>query len=118
MATAVALTSAGVGGKTHQTFRLGCVLYDRKGRVVKAKVNSLKTHPKMAKLTPWPFLHAEQACILSQGVDNCEGLSLLVVRVRRDGSYGMAEPCVVCKKLIEAAGITNVHWSTPEWSAR
>lgn len=115
IATTVAEASEGVGGRSRKTFKLGCVLFDKRGRVVKAKTNSMKTHPKLAKLTDWPFLHAEQACILSQGVDNCEGLNLLVVRVRKDGSFGNAEPCAVCKKLIKLAGVNNVIWSRPEW---
>lgn len=114
IATLVALSSPGVGGKTKQTFRLGAVLFDRKGRVLKAKVNSYKTNPRLSKYTEYPHVHAEQACILSYGLDNCEGLSLMVVRVRRDGSLADSKPCSVCKKMLDNCGLKSVWYSTKD----
>lgn len=108
---AVALSAHGVGGRKGDNFRLGCILFDKRGKVVKARTNSMKTHPKLTSLTEFPFLHAEQACILSQGIDNCDGLSLMVVRVRKDSSLANAKPCSTCEKVIKLTGIKKVFYT-------
>jgi tRNA(Arg) A34 adenosine deaminase TadA len=108
---AVALSGNGVGGRTGNNFKLGAVLFDSRGRVVSAKVNSLKTHPLLTRFTKYPFLHAEQAAILSQGLDNCRGLNLMVLRLRKDNSIGGAKPCEVCSNMIKLAGIRTVYYS-------
>jgi hypothetical protein len=47
VAYGVALSGQGVGPR--YAFRHGAVLFDRSGKIVSAKSNSLKTHPKLAR---------------------------------------------------------------------
>ena len=108
-AYAVALSGQGVGPR--YAFRHGAVLFDRSGKILSAKSNSLKTHPKLVKFTDYPYLHAESACILGHGMDNCEGLSLLVLRVLKNDQVSLSKPCVICQRIIEDAGLKNVYYT-------
>lgn len=109
-AYAVAICGEGAGGNKHSTFRLGAVLV-KKNRPVASSVNSYKTHPVARRLSEWPFLHAEMAAIIKCGLDNCEGLTLYVCRVRRDRTIGSAKPCAACEKLIQEVGIKEVKYT-------
>jgi tRNA(Arg) A34 adenosine deaminase TadA len=112
-AKTAALCSPGVGGRTKDTFRLGAVLVERK-RVVAASFNSYRTHPLLAKYTEFPFKHAETAVIIKQGLLNCVGLDLYVLRIGRGKPVGLAKPCNICMKWIESAGIARVYYSINE----
>ena len=82
IARLIALDGPGVGGLQGHTFRLGAVLV--KGHVgIVSRYNSYKTHPALAKFTAHPYLHAEQAVILFQGLDNCKDLILFTLRITR-----------------------------------
>lgn len=110
--TNIALSSEGVGA--NKNYKVGAILF-RKKRIITAKANSYKTHTALAKLTKYPHLHAETNCILSQGLDNCNDLSLLVLRVRRPGiQLSMAKPCPICTELIHQAGLDKVYYS--DWN--
>jgi len=98
-----------------RNFKLGAVLFD-KGVIINAKGNCTKTHPGLRHYTPWPVLHAESRCILSHGLDNCDGLELLVVRINKTGNVTMARPCDVCGELIKDVGIKRVWYS--DWEGR
>lgn len=76
--------------------------------------NNAKTHPALLPFTPWPYLHAESNCLIHYGLDNCEDLALLVIRVLKSGELSMAKPCEVCTKLIKYAKIKNVYYS--DWN--
>lgn len=108
-AYAVALSGQGVGPR--YAFRHGAVLFDRSGKILSAKSNSLKTHPKLAKFTDYPYLHAESACIIGHGMDNCDGLSLLVLRVLKNNQVSLSKPCVICQRVIEDAGLKSVYYT-------
>lgn len=112
----VAVEAAKEGGVGHRTrsFRVGAVLFDKKKRILDVRPNSMKTHPFLKRITPFPFLHAEAHCILSHGINNCEGLDLLVCRINKDGSLNMACPCEVCRTLIKMAKIRNVYYT--DWN--
>lgn len=110
IATEQALLSQGVGAQNHA--RLGAVLHDR-AHVYAAKPNGMKTHPFLARHTPWPFLHAETACLLAHGLDHCRGLDLAVVRINRAGTRRLlARPCRLCEHILTEAGIRRVTFST------
>lgn len=109
-AKAVALSGPGTGRRN--SFRVGAVLFDNRGRVLAAKHNSYKTHPFLSSFTKWPFQHAESACLLAHGLDYCSEASLLVVRYHLDSrTLSCAKPCEVCAKLINMAGIQKVYFS-------
>ena len=104
----VAMASEGTG--VRQCFRVGAILFHRK-RILQAKHNSYKTHPALAKFYKYPHMHAEAACILAHGLDNCKGLDLLVVRVGKKNNMTMAKPCDPCSELIKYVGINKVFYS-------
>ncbi len=104
-ARGVAISSGGVGGRNGKSFRLGAVLSNRSGHILTAGVNSYKTHPELLHFTKYPFIHAEQACMLKWGLDNCFGLTLTVVRIKQDGSLGNSKPCPVCCEIMRTVGI-------------
>lgn len=111
IARLIALDGPGVGGRDSNTFRLGAVLVNGPIGIV-SRYNSYKTHPALAKFTPYPYLHAEQAVILFQGLDNCEGLNLFTLRITRQDEIALAKPCKICQELIELAKIENVYYTT------
>ena len=106
-AKAVAISGVGTckGG-----FRVGAVLLER-GRIINAKSNSYKTHPLLTKYTEWPFQHAESACIIANGIDNCEDMDLIVTRVDKRNNLTMAKPCDSCQALMRDANINKVFYS-------
>jgi hypothetical protein len=110
---AVAMASPGVGGRNHNNFRIGAVLSD--GPIIlSSKFNSYKTDAKLLPFYKFPFSHAESSCILGVGLDNCEGKCLVVTRIKKDGSVGLAKPCGECQTLIGKVGIKRVWYSTEE----
>lgn len=56
--------------------------------------------------------HAEESALLSVG-DGAHGTTVLVVRVRRNGTLGMARPCGRCRLTLAAAGVKRAVYSTP-----
>jgi deoxycytidylate deaminase len=109
VARATALASKGTG--KNRNFKVGAVLFKGK-KLVAAKSNSYKTHPLLSPYTNYPCLHAESYALISHGLDNCEGLDLLAVRVRKsDGELVMAMPCKVCQEVIKEAGIRHVYYT-------
>ena len=112
IALGAALAGPGVGRRN--CYRVGAVLFN-KNKVITAKHNQIKTHPALAKFSKFPYLHAETACILGEGLDSCRGLNMLVVRVHKDDeTLSCAEPCDVCRGFIKMAGIKNLYYS--DWN--
>lgn len=110
-----ALLSEGVG--SNRNYRVGAILFDKRGNIHASKSNSYKTHPILASFTKYPHLHAESSCILHRGLDNCDGLSLLTVRVRNPNEQlTMAKPCKVCQSIIEKVGIKEVFYT--DWNGK
>lgn len=107
----VALSSLGVGGRTHSNFRLGAVLVAKNGSIF-SSVNSYKTDPKLKEYFKYPFSHAESSVIFKAGSCNCYRATLYISRIKRDGSLALARPCSECRDLIKAAGIKKVVFST------
>lgn len=105
------MASEGTG--VRQCFRVGAILFSRK-HILQAKHNSYKTHPALVKFFKYPFMHAEAACILAHGLDNCKGLDMLVMRVGKKNDVTMAKPCDSCADLIRHVGIRKVYYS--DWS--
>jgi deoxycytidylate deaminase len=110
IAYSMAVASAGVGGRNHNGVRVGAALL-HKNRVVSARFNSRKTHPRLAGIYKYPYLHAEASCIIHAGIDNCRNLIMFVVRIGRDGKIMASIPCPDCLELISYAGIKTVFYS-------
>lgn len=109
-ATAAALAGAGVGGRTGTNFRVGAAIYDGP-RLITAKSNSYKTSPRLLRYTKYPYMHAEQACIFHLGLDQCQGKTIFVARVKRDNTLALAKPCPVCEEMIAMAGFKRVFYT-------
>ena len=107
-ATATAAHSVGVG---KSGFKHGAVLTDGYS-VVATGFNQYKTHPALREFTKWPFLHAESHALVRFGLDFCDGLLMVSVRIRKTGDIGMSRPCDVCKALMLSAGVRRVYYTT------
>ena len=111
LAYAVAIAGPGVGGRSKHSFKHGAVLID--GKSLKgARFNVRKSHPKLLNIYNYPYLHAEGACILSVGMDNCSGTSVYVLRVFSDGTIANSKPCEQCIRLMTLAKVRKVYYST------
>jgi deoxycytidylate deaminase len=95
------------------------IIYDKRGRVLAIGKNSyVKTHPLQMKYSQqagpeypahgYAFIHAEVQAII-RCADLAKAKRISVFRVRKDGSYGMAQPCKACQLAIKEAGIQIVE---------
>lgn len=86
--------------------RIGCVLTDKKGRIIGAGYNKKKSHPYQHRLCQEHnqnkiFLHAEiDALIRKEG----DVHTVYVARIKKDGSLGKAKPCEICAAAIKESG--------------
>ena len=107
-------------------YHVGCVAV-LKNRIIAAASNKLKTHPIQAEYDKYRefnniksdpknmhSLHAEIACLnMIKDRNFCyKDLELYIVRLRKDGDYGLARPCAACMNLIINKGIRRIHYST------
>lgn len=62
----------------------------------------------------YPYAHAESH-LVSQLLDRYNSiytdLSVVVVRIGRDGRMRLSKPCENCSKILRAVGLTDVYWS-------
>jgi hypothetical protein len=82
-------------------------------RIVCTGTNTRKTHPanlmysyvnrKMEPISSFVGTHSEMRAVLSLGLDKCRGLTLVNVRVDRNGKLALSKPCVGCMDMIEKA---------------
>lgn len=98
----VAVAAAKVG-KGERHFSLGAVAIRQDGVWVTAHNGSPPG--------PEPRSHAEQRCLRKAG----QGAILIVCRVRRDGTLGLAYPCAHCRAAIKAKKVKQVWYSTGDW---
>lgn len=111
-----AATQAAIETDGIKRYKLGAVLFDRRGRIINAKGNSRKTHPLALRFAPYPYLHAEAHCIIHHGLDNCNGHNLFVTRVGSSGYHTMSEPCEHCRSLLKYANVANVYYT--DWNGK
>lgn len=96
------------------TFRFGCLLVKRK-RIVSWGVNSGKTHPVISQRYIRGKRHAEVDCLIRYGLKNSlEGLTLIIVRIRPDGSWALARPCPQCYTLLTQRGLADMWYTIGE----
>jgi hypothetical protein len=62
----------------------------------------------------FPYVHAESH-LVSQLLDRYNSidtnLSVVVVRIGRDGRMRLSKPCENCGKILQAVGLTDIYWS-------
>lgn len=97
--------------------RLGAVLV-RGNKVLEVGHNSLR-HQGAIRTTHYAgSLHAEMdvisKMIRSGRSKEIEGSTLHIVRVRKDGSYGLALPCKDCIRVLLALKVKNVYYSNDD----
>ena len=94
-------------------YQLGAVIHRGK-RIISTGYNQSKSHPGVKQFESQSNLlrglHAEMHATV--GVDNLQSASLTVVRIRKDGSFGLAAPCRECRKFLAIRGINSVYFST------
>lgn len=104
-----------LAGTVQGKYRHASLILDKRGRLIASGVNSyVKTHPRQNKLSEKfgnkrkDFLHAEIAALSKCRV---KPYKIINIRLRRDGSTGMAAPCPLCNHAIQIAGIKVVEYT-------
>lgn len=87
-------------------------------RIVARGTNSRKTHPanlhyayvnrNMDSISGLVGTHSEMRAILDLGPENCRGLTLLNVRIDRNGRVRQSRPCRGCMDMIRKIGFRDV----------
>jgi len=87
-------------------------------RIVARGTNSRKTHPinltyayvgrDMQPISGFVGTHSEMRAALDIGLDNCRGLTLLNVRIDRNGRIRQSRPCKGCMDMIAKVGFANI----------
>lgn len=92
-------------------------------RIVAVGTNTRKTHPanllygyvnrSMESISSLVGTHSELRAALLAGPENCRGLTLVNVRVDRNGRLAQSRPCRGCEEMIREAGFSEV-WHTDD----
>lgn len=90
-----------------------------KGKIVAIGKNQNKTHPVAARYSKHPeaiYLHAEVDAInkAKRVLKDFSKAELHVVRMKQDGSLGLAKPCSGCSKCIKDEKIHKVFYTKEE----
>ena len=92
--------------KSNYIYRVGAVLL-KKGRVVSRGFNCLAYRSDL-KRVGYYSIHAEVSCLLRA---KCDGDTIVVVRVLRNGNLTCAKPCDKCLLYAEHAGVRKIYYS-------
>ena len=104
-------------GSEHDHYRLGAII-TRGNRIISVGWNKNKTHPrqlpylKEGKQVTTKSVHAELDAIIGVPVHLLRGSTIYVARILANGSTGLAKPCASCRKIIEAANIKKIVYTT------
>jgi deoxycytidylate deaminase len=82
----------------------------QRGRVIEVGYNR-RRFPTDAGFT----IHAEEAVLKKAGRRARHG-TLLVIRYKKNGEFGLAKPCPRCDRMIAEYGVSYVQWSKEEWN--
>lgn len=102
--------AARVAQNSTMTHKLGAVLI-KGGSVINVGFNQSSTHRFARKFGKYYTRHAELNCILGVPRHKTTGATIYVIRVKKDGSYGMAKPCQCCEDMLMFVGVKKVYWS-------
>lgn len=96
--------------KSQMKFRLAAVVYDGEEIISTGYNRPFVTHRLANK--GYCSIHAEVDALrrLTEQRDS-EKLSMYVVRIKRDGSFGNSKPCSKCAAEIRMAGIRTVFFT-------
>ena len=98
----------------HHQATIGAVIF-KGNKIISKGFNALR---HCSKIKPqfkefYNSIHAEQRAILSVN-GSIKGYDILVVRLKKDGSYGLAKPCDMCQGFIEFKKLRYVYYTTDE----
>lgn len=93
--------------KSTHRFRLGCIITDRRGRILARGFNQIKTHPMSN--TDYKTLHAE--CDAARKLIDGYDLYAYIGRIKKNGLPGLAKPCPCCQQLLKKSGVKYVWYS-------
>lgn len=94
----------------HHQHNLSAIIL-RKGRILSAAANNLKTDPK----SPHRFssIHAEyNACKKIKNKELLNGATILIYRENADGNTALSRPCESCLKYLQKFKIKYIIYST------
>lgn len=90
-------------------------------RIISTGINNKKTHPinlfynyvnkKHESISSIVGTHSEMKAALFIGIDNCKGLTIVNVRINKNGKLAMSKPCRGCMDMIKKAEFSDV-WYT------
>ena len=100
-----AIQAAMTDAQRNSPYQLGAAISYR-STVVSTGFNRRKTHPRSPHQYKW--LHAEMDAIIKARRNPIDGLTMYVVRIRKDGTYGNSKPCRECVQAIRDAGLKTV----------
>lgn len=97
--------------------RIGSVLFQG-STVLETGTNQLR-HQSAIRTGHWPnSLHSEMdivsKLVRAGRMKQLKGASMLVLRLKRDGSYGLALPCNNCFSVLQSVGIKRIIFSTDD----
>jgi len=62
----------------------------------------------------YPYIHAESSLVsllLNKYNDIDTNLSIVVLRINRQGKILLSKPCDNCQKILDAVGLKKIYWS-------
>lgn len=99
------------------------IAFDNNKPILIAENNPIKIDNKAYKIgqkfnikqyKEYPYSHAESH-LVSQLLDRYNtirsNLSLVVLRINRQGRILMSKPCENCQRILDAVGLKKVYWS-------
>lgn len=95
----------------HPQHKIGCVITDRNDNLLSIGFNSFKTHPLQKKYGGHNKIHLHAEILALSRTNKGSPHSAYIVRIRRNGSLGMAKPCAHCAVALSEFGIKNIYWS-------
>lgn len=101
-----------VAAKSQHKFPMGAIIAAG-NRILAFGINKYRTHPQQINHYTNDIggsIHAELDAIIS--CCNSNGATIYIARLFKDGTAGMAKPCVLCQNIIETAGIKKVVFTT------
>jgi len=102
-----------IASKSRMKFRMAALVYDE-DEIVGTGFNNPYVSPKLANRGYWS-VHAEIDALRKMDyLMDTNKLVMVVVRIKKDGSFGSSKPCPTCVNHIRKAGIKKVIYMNPD----
>lgn len=88
----------------HSKFHHGCVLM-KNGKVLSTGYNRDTFRGRASE-------HAEEAALRDVNLRDSRGSTMLIVRVRADGTLGHSQPCKRCMNILMKRGVSKIIYSS------